>query len=67
VKQLAAASAKTRQSFLDLAFHRKRRRAAGGDACRQWYVGVDDWVAGTLASESAPAFFDEEVRIGGLH
>lgn len=60
-------TAQHRNAFLDLAFLRKQRQKDGSSTSRQWYVGVDAWIVGTLAaSEAAPAFFDDEVScLGG--
>lgn len=64
IKQLAQQSKAVRDTFLDMAFIRKKRQRTGGVACRQWYVSVDNWIAGTLAaSAAAPSFFDEEVSM----
>ena len=64
VRELLACSAALRPRHLDAAFlHRRRTRGQQGRTSQQWYVGLDDWVAGTAAdATAAPAFFDLQVR-----
>jgi hypothetical protein len=55
-------TAQHRSAFLDLLFLRKKRQREGTTASRQWYVGVDAWIAGTLAAtEAAQDFYSDEV------
>ena len=63
VRELLACSAALRPRHLDAAFlHRRRTRGQQGRTSQQWYVGLDDWVAGTAAdATAAPAFFDLQV------
>ena len=60
VRELLACTAALRPKHLDAVFlHRRRTRAGTGRASQQWYVGLNDWVAGTAAdAAAAPAFFE---------
>ena len=64
MRELLACSAALRPKHLDAIFlHRRRTRSGAGRASQQWYVGLDDWVAGTAAdAAAAPAFFEMQVR-----
>jgi hypothetical protein len=68
VRELLACSAALRPRHLDITFlHRRRSRAGAGRASQQWYVGLDDWVAGTAAdTAAAPAFFEMQARAAAL-
>ncbi|CAL8463693.1 g3227 [Coccomyxa elongata] len=61
VQELMACTKALRPLHLDRRFHHnKRMRGAGRRVLsQQWYVGADDWVAGTAApTQATPAFFD---------
>ncbi len=65
VQELMACTKALRPLHLDRRFHHNKRMrgAARRVLSQQWYVGADDWVAGTAApTQATPAFFDLPVR-----
>lgn len=66
LQHLEELSAITRPIFRDVEFQRNKRRSAtaGAAVSRTWYLAVDTWIAGTLATEEGIAhnpFEDDEV------
>lgn len=64
IRELAACTLALRPRHLDHMFlHRRRTRGQGRKTSQQWYVRLDDWLAGTAANtQAAPAFFDIQVN-----
>ena len=62
LRELLACSLALRPKHVDRKFLHRRRMRGKSAMSQQWFVSIDNWIAGTAADvQAAPAFFDIEV------